>query len=46
MRRHSGGSVYGFADGHAKWLKWEQTWLPSGKLDGPNKWNGEQEPAS
>ncbi len=23
--RHNGGSVYTFADGHAKWLKWEQT---------------------
>jgi prepilin-type N-terminal cleavage/methylation domain-containing protein/prepilin-type processing-associated H-X9-DG protein len=44
--RHNGGAVYGFSDGHAKWLRWEQTWLPSGKLDGPNEWNGEQEPAS
>lgn len=23
--RHNGGTNYGFADGHAKWLKWEST---------------------
>ena len=26
--RHSEGSNYGFADGHAKWLKWEATIAP------------------
>ena len=35
-----------FVDGHAKWLRWDQTWLPSGKLDGPNLWNGGGSPAS
>jgi len=25
---HNGGSNYGFADGHAKWLKWENTIKP------------------
>ena len=25
--RHSGGSNYGFADGHTKWMRWEQTIL-------------------
>ena len=46
QKRHSGGSVYGFSDGHAKWLRWEQTWLPSNTLAGPNLWNGGQKPAS
>jgi prepilin-type N-terminal cleavage/methylation domain-containing protein/prepilin-type processing-associated H-X9-DG protein len=27
--RHNGGSVYSFADGHVKWLKWNQTLAPS-----------------
>jgi prepilin-type processing-associated H-X9-DG protein len=45
-KRHSDGSVYGFSDGHAKWMKWEATWLPSNKLDGPNLWNGMGQPAS
>ncbi len=44
--RHTGGAVYGFADGHARWLKWDATWQPSGKLEGPNLWNGLQNPAS
>ncbi len=26
--RHTGGAVYGFCDGHAKWMKWEQTYNP------------------
>jgi prepilin-type N-terminal cleavage/methylation domain-containing protein/prepilin-type processing-associated H-X9-DG protein len=45
-RRHSDGSVFGFSDGHAKWLKWETTWQPSNKLDGANMWNGMGQPAS
>jgi len=27
--RHNGGSNYGFADGHAKWLNWQATLQPS-----------------
>ena len=27
---HNDGSNYGFADGHAKWYKWESTLQPSG----------------
>jgi prepilin-type N-terminal cleavage/methylation domain-containing protein/prepilin-type processing-associated H-X9-DG protein len=27
--RHLGGSDYIFADGHAKWLRWEQTFQPT-----------------
>lgn len=46
MYRHNGGANYGFADGHSKWLKWEATWQPSGRLDGPNMWNGMGKPAS
>jgi prepilin-type N-terminal cleavage/methylation domain-containing protein/prepilin-type processing-associated H-X9-DG protein len=45
-RRHGDGAVYGFADNHVKWMKWEQTWLPSGQLNGKNMWNGGQDPAS
>jgi len=26
--RHNGGTNYGFADGHAKWLKWDDTVRP------------------
>ncbi|HAH85958.1 MAG: prepilin-type N-terminal cleavage/methylation domain-containing protein [Armatimonadota bacterium] len=26
--RHNGGAVYGFCDGHAKWIKWDQTISP------------------
>lgn len=26
--RHSGGANYGFCDGHAKWMTWEQTYNP------------------
>ncbi len=26
--RHSGGSNYGFADGHARWMTWAQTYDP------------------
>ncbi len=46
MKRHNGGANYGFADGHTRWMRWEQTWLPSGQLNGPNKWNGGQTPGS
>ncbi|MBW3624775.1 MAG: DUF1559 domain-containing protein [Armatimonadetes bacterium] len=45
-KRHNGGANYGFVDGHVKWHKWEATWLPSGKLNGPNMWNGHGQPAS
>lgn len=27
LRRHLDGFNAGFADGHVKWLKWEQTWV-------------------
>lgn len=40
FERHSGGSNYGFADGHVKWMKWQETWLPSNSTAGPNYWNG------
>ena len=39
--RHSGGSVYTFADGHAKWLKWEQTMKPVGSEPNSNMHNTE-----
>lgn len=26
--RHNGGANYGFCDGHAKWMRWEQTYNP------------------
>jgi prepilin-type N-terminal cleavage/methylation domain-containing protein/prepilin-type processing-associated H-X9-DG protein len=40
FERHGGGANYGFADGHAKWMKWKDTWQPSGINAGPNCWNG------
>jgi prepilin-type processing-associated H-X9-DG protein len=46
MLRHKEGSVFGFADGHARWMKWETTWKPSNNLTGPNLWNGMDKPAS
>ena len=45
-KRHGDGAVYGFADNHVKWMRWEQTWMPSGQLNGKNMWNGGQDPAS
>lgn len=44
--RHSGGSNYGFADGHVKWMKWMDTWRPSAGNSGPNLWNGCGKPGS
>jgi prepilin-type N-terminal cleavage/methylation domain-containing protein/prepilin-type processing-associated H-X9-DG protein len=40
FERHGGGANYGFADGHVKWMKWKDTWLPSSLNTGPNSWNG------
>lgn len=40
FERHGGGANYGFADGHVKWMKWHETWKPSGANNGPNCWNG------
>lgn len=40
FERHGGGANYGFADGHVKWMKWKETWQPSGVNNGPNRWNG------
>jgi len=31
-KRHFEGSNYAFADGHVKWLRWEQTLKPSGDI--------------
>ncbi|MBI2298100.1 MAG: prepilin-type N-terminal cleavage/methylation domain-containing protein [Armatimonadetes bacterium] len=33
--RHNEGSNYAFADGHAKWARWEQTLQPSGSRTYP-----------
>ncbi len=44
--RHAGGANYGFADGHVKHMRWEETWLPSGQTSGDNQWNGLTRPAS
>jgi len=44
--RHAGGANYGFADGHVRWLRWTETWQPSGSRNGPNLWNGCGAPAS
>ncbi len=33
MTWHLGGANYGFVDGHAKWLRFEQTWTPDGTID-------------
>jgi prepilin-type processing-associated H-X9-DG protein/prepilin-type N-terminal cleavage/methylation domain-containing protein len=46
FERHGTGANYGFADGHAELLRWEETWQPSGRIDDENKWNGHGEPAS
>lgn len=40
FNRHSGGANYGFADGHVQWMKWKDTWKPSGLTEGRNHWNG------
>jgi len=31
-KRHFDGSNYAFADGHVKWMRWEQTLKPSGDI--------------
>lgn len=46
FERHNGGAVYGFADGHVQWMKWKDTWQPSGINNGANCWNGHDKPAS
>ncbi|MDW8103986.1 MAG: prepilin-type N-terminal cleavage/methylation domain-containing protein [Armatimonadota bacterium] len=33
MTWHLGGANYTFVDGHAKWMRFEQTWTPDGKVD-------------
>jgi prepilin-type N-terminal cleavage/methylation domain-containing protein/prepilin-type processing-associated H-X9-DG protein len=32
-RQHQGGANYFFCDGHAKWMRWEQTWTRDGRTD-------------
>ncbi len=32
VKRHFDGSNYAFADGHVKWMRWEQTLKPSGDI--------------
>ncbi len=44
--RHGNGSNYGFADGHVRYMKWEETWQPSGQTSGENQWNGLGQPGS
>jgi prepilin-type N-terminal cleavage/methylation domain-containing protein/prepilin-type processing-associated H-X9-DG protein len=46
FERHNGGANYGFADGHIRWMKWSETWQPSGQNNGPNCWNGHGKAAS
>lgn len=46
FERHGGGANYGFADGHVRFLRWKETWEPSGINNGPNQWNGADAPAS
>jgi len=33
MNWHLGGANYTFVDGHARWLRFEQTWTPDGRID-------------
>ncbi|MGQ9880831.1 MAG: prepilin-type N-terminal cleavage/methylation domain-containing protein [Armatimonadota bacterium] len=33
MTWHLGGTNYTFVDGHAKWMRFEQTWTPDGSID-------------
>lgn len=33
LTRHQGGANYFFCDGHAKWLKFDQTWTQDGRID-------------
>ncbi|MCS6829966.1 MAG: hypothetical protein NZ749_04905, partial [bacterium] len=33
MTWHLGGANYTFVDGHAKWMRFEQTWTPDGRVD-------------
>lgn len=46
FERHSEGANYGFADGHVSFLRWQDTWQPSGRVNGDNQWNGLTTPAS
>lgn len=33
MTWHVGGTNYTFVDGHAKWMRFQQTWTPDGTID-------------
>jgi prepilin-type processing-associated H-X9-DG protein len=33
LDRHKGGCNYAYADGHAQWRKFSQTWLPKNQWD-------------
>jgi prepilin-type N-terminal cleavage/methylation domain-containing protein/prepilin-type processing-associated H-X9-DG protein len=33
LYRHNKGANYGFADGHARWMRFSQTWVPKNRWD-------------